>query len=147
MKETLKSHKPNIGLINPPFSQKGDNLKELSYIINILDSLEKGGRCVAILPLNCINTDTNLKREILNQHTLLASLSMPNQLFLISPPLIIDLALVFIGFSLVFFVCVNHSCYSFNILTWSFLAVFDSHKAHESHSHKTCYNKCYSQPS
>lgn len=81
MKETLKSHKPNIGLINPPFSQKGDNLKELSYIINILDILEKGGRCVAILPLNCINTDTNLKREILNQHTLLASLSMPNQLF------------------------------------------------------------------
>ncbi len=81
IKKTLSSHKPDVGLINPPFSQAGDNLKELDYILNILDIVKKGGIVIGILPLNVINTDTELKREILTNHTLLASFSLPNQLF------------------------------------------------------------------
>ncbi|GIR20046.1 hypothetical protein CM15mP35_03070 [bacterium] len=47
----LCSHKPDVGLINPPFSEAGDNLKNLDYIIlNILDIVKKGGIVIGILP-------------------------------------------------------------------------------------------------
>ncbi len=77
----LKNHKADIGLINPPFSQKEEEIKELAYVSNMLSIIKKGGIGIAILPMNCSINPSELKNEILKNNTLLASLSMPDKLF------------------------------------------------------------------
>ena len=80
-KNLLKKHKPNVGLINPPFSQKEVEVSELAYVINMLEVLEKNGLGIAILPMNCVTNQSAAKHEILKNHTLLAVMSLPNKLF------------------------------------------------------------------
>ena len=79
------THKPNVGLLNPPYKAKGSRIEELEFVLNNLESLEIGGTCVAILPLGCVIGDFNklvdLKRRILEGHTLEAVMSMPPELF------------------------------------------------------------------
>jgi type I restriction-modification system DNA methylase subunit len=77
----LKKHKPNVGLINPPFSQKDIEVSELAYVLNMLEVLEKKGLGIAILPMNCVTNSSDAKSEILKNHTLLAVFSLPNKLF------------------------------------------------------------------
>lgn len=81
----IKNKKPNIGFINPPYSQKGEGLSELNYISNILNCLEKNSLCFAIVPMSCA-TDTkknsvSIKEKILENNTLEAVMSMPDELF------------------------------------------------------------------
>ncbi len=78
-------HKPNIGLLNPPYKTKGSKTEELEFVLNNLESLQPGGTCVAILPIGCaIGSNSiikGLKRNILEKHTLEAVMSMPTQVF------------------------------------------------------------------
>ena len=78
-------HKPNIGLLNPPYKTKGSKTEELEFVLNNLEALQPGGTCVAILPIGCAigsnATIQNLKRRILEKHTLEAVMSMPPQVF------------------------------------------------------------------
>ena len=80
-----KKHKPNVGLLNPPYKTKTSKIEELEYVLNNLDALEIGGICVAILPMGCaIGSDSTtiaLKRRILKKHTLEAVMSMPVDIF------------------------------------------------------------------
>jgi len=81
----VKKFKPNIGLLNPPYkSKKGDD-EEFDFILNNLDSLEQGGKCVAIVPLSLGQEQTGkileLKKKLLELHTLEAVFSMPDELF------------------------------------------------------------------
>ena len=76
--------KPTVAFLNPPYSKKNGH-KELEFIRNALSFLEPNGICVAILPQSCAgNTKPQhlpVKRKILEEHTLKAVMSMPDDLF------------------------------------------------------------------
>ena len=80
-----QEYRPNIGLLNPPYKTKGSKIEELEFVLNNLGALEVGGTCVAILPLGCAiageSTMVDLRRRILENHTLEAVMSMPADLF------------------------------------------------------------------
>lgn len=90
----LEKHKrPNVGMINPPFSQKGDGLHELDFVFNLLEILEPGGRAIVILPMSCATEAHPTKEKILAHHTLVAAMSLPNDLF--SPVGVVPIAFSF----------------------------------------------------
>lgn len=81
----IKTMKPTIALINPPYSQKGSGLQEVDFISYTLDCLEVDGRLAAIVPMNVaidIKKGRIEKREaLLGSHRLDAVLSMNDQVF------------------------------------------------------------------
>ncbi|MCQ2074258.1 MAG: SAM-dependent methyltransferase [Bacteroidaceae bacterium] len=83
--EIRKKFHPTVGLLNPPYKNKGKGTEELAFVLNNLSMLERGGKCVAIMPVSCVNDVTGascvLKQEILENHTLEAVLSLPEELF------------------------------------------------------------------
>ena len=85
-KEAIKSEfQPTVGLLNPPYKNKGKGTEELEFVLNNLSMLEKGGKCVAIMPISCV-IDTKgasylLKRKLLENHTLEGVMSLPEELF------------------------------------------------------------------
>lgn len=80
-----QSYHPTVGLLNPPYKNKGKGTEELLFVLNNLSMLERGGRCVAIMPISCVNDVKGasyvLKRKILENNTLEAVLSLPEELF------------------------------------------------------------------
>ena len=82
--EEIKKFKPTIGFLNPPYSKKNGH-KELTFVENCLHFLEPHGICIAIVPQSCaMNTkegNLDVKRKLLQSHTLKAVMSMPNTLF------------------------------------------------------------------
>src|SRR5438046_7700618 len=75
--------KPNIGLINPPYSQK-KNRAEILFVERLLKVLQKDGYAAVIVPTSAFNSEKQnqeIKRVILKQHTLKAIISMPEDLF------------------------------------------------------------------
>jgi len=83
--EEIKKYKPNVGLLNPPYKSSKDDIEELEFILNNLSILEKGSFCVAIVPMRCALYDKGegliLKKKLLQNHTLEAVFSMPDELF------------------------------------------------------------------
>ena len=83
--ELKEKFHPTVGLLNPPYKNKGKGIEELEFVLNNLSMLEKGGRCVAIMPISCVNDVSGksylLKQKILQNHTLEAVLSLPEELF------------------------------------------------------------------
>lgn len=84
--QEIKAKKPTVGFLNPPY--KGDKKKdidELEFVLNNLECLVDGGTCVAIVSMSCALATkgkiAELKKQILQKHTLKAVLSMPNELF------------------------------------------------------------------
>lgn len=75
------SSRPTAGLINPPYSLKGEGLSELQFVKTMLDYLQPGGKGVAIVPLPVAIEGSDLKRQLLEAHTLEAVISMPDDLF------------------------------------------------------------------
>lgn len=75
---------PSAGFLNPPFRKQG-NIEEFEFVLNNLDSLRPGSKCVAVLPMQCaiaVKGDRlALKRQIMQRHTLDAVLSLPNSAF------------------------------------------------------------------
>ena len=82
IKEAIKINKPNKLIINPPYSQQD---KELDFVKNGLDLLEPNGLGVVIMPVSCANKQDietkKLRKDILSEHSLIASFVMPEQLF------------------------------------------------------------------
>ena len=80
----IKKFKPTVGILNPPYSKENGH-KELRFIENCLSFLEPHGICIAILPQSCaMNTkkgNLEVKRRLLQHHTLKAVMSMPDKLF------------------------------------------------------------------
>lgn len=85
VEELKEKFHPTVGLLNPPYKNKGKGIEELEFVLNNLSMLEKGGRCVAIMPISCVNDISGksylLKQKILQEHTLEAVLSLPEELF------------------------------------------------------------------
>ena len=77
----LKSKKINIGLINPPYSQK--DVVELEFVEHLLDILVAGGTGVVVVPMSCaIGTKFKEVRErLFKKNTLKAVFSMPDDVF------------------------------------------------------------------
>jgi type I restriction enzyme M protein len=86
------SLQPNIGMLNPPYSQKGEGLNELDFVMTMLDVIAPGGRGFAIVPVSCA-TGTYGKHELLKKHRLEAVMSMPPELF--SPVGVVTCVMVF----------------------------------------------------
>lgn len=77
----LKKENINIGLINPPYSQK--DVSELEFTEQLLDILTVGGTGAVVVPMACaIGTKFKEVRErLFNKHTLKAVFSMPDEIF------------------------------------------------------------------
>ena len=77
----VKKHRPSVGMINPPYAQKGEGLHELNFIDQMLECLIDGGTGIAIVPMSCAIQAHPMKDILLKKHTLIAVMSMPNDLF------------------------------------------------------------------
>ena len=79
----VKEQHPTKMIINPPYAQEG--YPELGFVKRGLDQLVEGGLGVAIVPMSCaIKSDSlikSLKKDLLDEHQLVATFSMPDQLF------------------------------------------------------------------
>ena len=84
-KKVKKKFQPTVGMLNPPFKGETTDIEELDFVINNLEALSPGGRCVALLPMQCALAQQGerlaLKERILENHTLEAVFSLPNDLF------------------------------------------------------------------
>jgi len=77
----VKAHKANIGMVNPPYAKTKEDLHELRFVEQMLDSLEKGGTGIAIVPISCATAPSAHKRNLLKKHSLEAVMSMPPEVF------------------------------------------------------------------
>lgn len=77
--------KPTVGFLNPPFYTSTKKHDEMEFALNNMDALHSGGRCVALMPMQCALANKGkrlaLKQKILENHTLEAVLSLPDELF------------------------------------------------------------------
>lgn len=76
-------HRPNVGMLNPPYAQsKSDaELHELYFVKQMLDCLEAGSMGIAIVPMSCAISPNPVRDELMKHHTLDAVMSMPQELF------------------------------------------------------------------
>lgn len=81
----IKSYKPNVAFLNPPYTITKNDIEEMEFIINSLSLIEKGSLCIAIVPMSCVTESKkvkiDLRERLLKNHTLEAVFSMPNELF------------------------------------------------------------------
>lgn len=77
----VKAHKANVGMVNPPYAKSKEDLHELRFVEQMLDSLEKGGTGIAIVPVSCATAPSIHKSNLLKKHTLEAVMSMPAEVF------------------------------------------------------------------
>jgi 16S rRNA G966 N2-methylase RsmD len=77
----LKNKNINIGLMNPPYSQK--DYCELEFVEKLLEILVIGGRAAVVVPMSCaIGTKFKEVRErLFKKHTLKAVFTMPDDIF------------------------------------------------------------------
>jgi type I restriction enzyme M protein len=83
-KDIIKAQKPTKGFLNPPY-QDGNADDQLEFIENTLECLVKDGICVAICQMSTAVSDKKsvqeVKKRLLEKHTLEAVFSMPDDLF------------------------------------------------------------------
>ena len=84
--QRIANLKPTVGMLNPPY--KGDktrDVEELEFVACNLRSLYPGATCVAIVPMQSALAQhgriVEWKRKLLQNHTLEAVCSMPDELF------------------------------------------------------------------
>lgn len=77
----IKRLKADVGMINPPYSQKGEGLHELDFVYHMLNCLKEGATAIAIVPISCAISPHPMKEVILKEHRLDAVMSMPDDLF------------------------------------------------------------------
>lgn len=79
--KTLSQKNLDIGLLNPPYSQKDKS--ELEFVEQLLSVINKGGKAVVVVPMSCaIGTKfKEVRRRLFEKHTLKAVFSMPDDVF------------------------------------------------------------------
>lgn len=73
--------KASAGFINPPYSQKGEDLHEWNFIIQLLNALQKNAIGIVIAPMSLAIAKHPLREQLLKEHRLEAVMSMPDDLF------------------------------------------------------------------
>lgn len=96
----IKKKKPTVGFLNPPYkSDKKTDTEELKFVLNNLECLQQNGVCVAIIPMqSALSTSkkiTLLKEKIMEEHTLEAVFSMPDELFFNSGVGVVTCVMIF----------------------------------------------------
>lgn len=85
LSQEMKQFKPNVGFLNPPYKSEPENPEEFEFVLNNLNTLVKGGKCISIIPISCLISKqpvaVELRSKILEKHTLEAVMSMPEDLF------------------------------------------------------------------
>lgn len=98
-KEIKEQFSPSVGLLNPPYKTKPEDAEELDFVLDNLQTLKQGGKCVAIVPMSCalaLSGETyDRKKMLLEKHTLEAVMSMPEELFHNSKVNVVTCAMVF----------------------------------------------------
>lgn len=102
IKKEVKRKKPTVGFLNPPYkADKKNDTDELEFVLNNLECLVDGAKCVSIVPMQSALAQNGkvyeLKRKLLDKHTLDAVLSMPDQLFFNSNVGVVSCIMVFIA--------------------------------------------------
>lgn len=96
VKEVRRKFKPTVGLLNPPYKQSPD---ELAFVLNNIEGLEPNALCAALVPMSCALATSGerlkLKEQLLEQHTLEAVVSLPDELFHNSKVSVVACAMVF----------------------------------------------------
>ncbi|MFX4154581.1 N-6 DNA methylase [Aliarcobacter butzleri] len=71
----------NVGLLNPPYSQK--DKEELEFVEQLLSIIVKGGKAVVVVPMSCaIGTKfKETRKRLFEKHTLKAVFTMPDDIF------------------------------------------------------------------
>ena len=76
---------PTIGLLNPPYKTDKKDPEELEFVLNNLEGLDQNALCVALVPMSCVLAQNGnglfLKKKILENHTLEAVMSLPDEIF------------------------------------------------------------------
>ncbi len=98
--EQVKKYKPTIGFLNPPYQvDKKEDTEELEFVLNNLEVLQTGGTCIAIVPMQCALAQKGgkyeLKKQLMQKHTLEAVLSMPDELFFDSDIGVVTCVMIF----------------------------------------------------
>lgn len=98
--ERVKKFQPTVGFLNPPYkADKKKDTEELEFVLNNLEVLESGGTCIAIVPMQSALAQKGkiyeLKKQLLQKHTLEAVLSMPNELFFNSDTGMVTCVMIF----------------------------------------------------
>lgn len=73
--------KASAGFINPPYSQKGEDLHEWNFVIQMLNALQKNAVGIVIVPMSLAISQHPLREQLLKEHRLEAVMSMPDDLF------------------------------------------------------------------
>ena len=97
--DDVKKRNPNIGFLNPPYKADKEDTEELEFVLNSLNCLSDGGTCIAIVTMACAIQNTErimqLKKQLLEKHTLEAVFSMPGELFNDSNASVVTCVMVF----------------------------------------------------
>jgi len=98
--EQVKKYKPTVGFLNPSYQvDKKKDTEELKFVLNNLEVLQPGGTCIAIVPMQCALAQKGkkyeLKKQLLQKHTLEAVLSMPDELFFDSDIGVVTCVMIF----------------------------------------------------
>ena len=97
----VEGRRPSVGVLNPPYKNKQvkEDKEELEFVLNNLECLEEGGKCIAIVPITCATAPKgaigSLKQRLLKRHTLEAVMSMPIELFHNSKTTVVTCVMVF----------------------------------------------------
>ena len=87
VKDIIKKKQCQVGFINPPYRDKKNKSSkyEFEFVEELLDSLTDGGTGIVIIPHSCSQVGQRendiIKERILSKHTLVASMTMPQNLF------------------------------------------------------------------
>ncbi len=101
--EQVKKFNPTVGFLNPPYQvDKKKDTEELEFVLNNLEILQSGGTCIAIVPMQCAlaqkGNKYEIKKQLLQKHTLEAVLSMPNELFFDSDIGVVTCVMIFTAY-------------------------------------------------
>lgn len=75
------SNRAEVGMINPPYSQKGEGLHELDFVNHLLNCLKPNGITIAVVPMSCAISPHPMREKILQNHRLDAVMSLPDDVF------------------------------------------------------------------
>ena len=81
--QTIKALSPTCSVLNPPYSLKDENLKELKFIEHALNVIIPGGLVAAVVPKSIfLDKNKTLRAQILKQHSLVAVITLPTDTFI-----------------------------------------------------------------
>lgn len=84
LKKIIKDKKPNVTFLNPPY-QKGNTAEQLEFVENALECIQIGGTGIAICQMSTVVSThkkvIEVRRRLLEEHTLKGVFSMPDDLF------------------------------------------------------------------